>query len=116
MPRPWHAALIFCAAAACFALSIGARPFEDEYAYILQSFYADLFFTGQLNHRFWLELPALDLQPLPKYLIGGAFHLAHQPMPRFLDAMSWYDAYRTFGGAATLTAARLTVIPLGAMG
>ncbi len=41
-----------------------------------QSYYADLFFTGQFNHQLWLDVPAIDLQPLPKYLIGLAFRLA----------------------------------------
>ena len=90
--------------------------FEDEYAYITQSYYADLFFTGQFNHKLWLDAPAIDLQPLPKYLIGLAFRLAHLPMPGRADAWKWYDDYHSFGGKPTLVAARLTVIPLGALG
>ena len=116
MPRPWNAALIFGAALVFFASSLHARSFVDEYAYISQSFYADLLCTGQINHKFWLEFPALDLQPLPKYLIGLAFRLSGLPMPGPIDARNWYLDYRSFGGPATLIAARLTVIPLGALG
>ena len=36
--------------------SLHAKYFEDEYAYITQSYYADLFFSGQFNDRLWLEL------------------------------------------------------------
>jgi hypothetical protein len=107
---------IFCGAFFVFASSLNARFFEDEYAYISQSYYADLFFTGQFNHKLWLDLPALDLQPLPKYLIGLAFRVTHLPMPGPADAWKWYESYRTFGGKAALLTARLTVIPLGALG
>ena len=116
IPRTWHAAIIFFAALAIFASSIHAKWFEDEYAYIAQSFYADLFFTGRFHDPLWIEEPAADLQPLPKYLIGFAFRLAHLPMPGYANAWNWYDHYGRFGGIETLTAARLTVIPLGALG
>jgi 4-amino-4-deoxy-L-arabinose transferase-like glycosyltransferase len=110
------AALIFCAAIVVFASSLNARYFEDEYAYVTQSYYADLFFTGQFHHKLWLDLPALDLQPLPKYLIGLAFRLTHLPMPGPANAWKWYENYSTFGRHATLLMARLTIIPLGAFG
>ena len=116
IPRAWNAAFIFFAALAVFGSSLHAKWFEDEYAYITQSFYADLFFTGRFNDPQWIELPAADLQPLPKYLIGLAFRSAHLPMPGLANARNWYDDYRRFGGKETLTAARLTVIPLGALG
>jgi 4-amino-4-deoxy-L-arabinose transferase-like glycosyltransferase len=114
--RTLHAALIFCAAIVVFASGLNARFFEDEYAYISQSYYADLFFTGRFNHKLWLDAPAFDLQPVPKYLIGLAFRVAHLPMPGPADAWKWYENYHTFGGTATLLVARLTVIPLGALG
>ena len=49
----------------------------DEYAYITQSYYSDLFFGGQFHHPAWLDYYAFDLQPLPKYLIGASLRLAH---------------------------------------
>jgi hypothetical protein len=114
--RTWNAALIFCAALLVFGSSLHAPYFADEYAYINQSYYADLFFTRQLNHPLWLDLPAIDLQPVPKYLMGLAFRLANLPMPTREDAWKWYDDYHTFGGPATLVAARVPIIPLGALG
>ena len=109
----WNAALIFGAAILVFASSFNAKFFEDEYAYISQTYYADLFFTGQFNHKLWLEPPAIDLQPLPKYLIGLAFRLAHLPMPGPADARKWYDNYRAFGGTATLVRRAADRHPLG---
>jgi hypothetical protein len=114
--QTWNAALIFFAAILVFASSLNDKFFEDEYAYISQSYYADLCFTRQFNHKLWLDWPAVDLQPLPKCLIGLAFRLAHLPMPGPADAWKWYENYHAFGGAATLRAARLTVIPFGALG
>ena len=114
--------MIFCAGIGFFSLGLRARYFDDEYAYITQSYYADLFFSRQWNHKLWLEPEAADLQPLPKYLIGLAFHCAGLPMPAPVDARNWYFPYlrrshsRVWGGPETLLAARLTVIPLGALG
>ena len=38
---------------------LSAKSFEDEYAYISQSYYADLFFAGQFNDQPWLEFRRL---------------------------------------------------------
>ena len=43
------ASAIACAALAIFANGRYADWFEDEFAYISQSYYADLFFAGQFN-------------------------------------------------------------------
>ena len=118
----WKPALVFCAAIVFFGLGIDTRYFDDEYAYITQSYYADLFFGGKFNDKLWLEPEAVDLQPLPKYLIGLAFRVAGLPMPVPVDARNWYfpllrrNRSPVWGGKATLIAARLTVIPLGALG
>ena len=40
--RTWNAAIIFCAALLIFGSSLRAKYFEDEYAYITQSYYVDL--------------------------------------------------------------------------
>ena len=55
----WKAAAIACAALCVFASGLFATYFEDEYAYISQSYYADLFFAGRFNDRAWLEFPRL---------------------------------------------------------
>jgi 4-amino-4-deoxy-L-arabinose transferase-like glycosyltransferase len=99
-----------------FGASIFAKSFADEYAYITQSFYADLFFTGQVNDKLWLEGFAADLQPLPKYLIGLALRAANLPMPTPRDASQWYADYHQFGTPATLAVARIPMIVLGAVG
>jgi len=110
------AAAIGCAAIVVFASSLSAKSFEDEYAYITQSFYADLFFTGKFQNSLWLEVFAYDLQPLPKYLIGLSLRSAKLPMPRPADAAAWYRNYQPFGDHATLIAARLPILGLGALG
>jgi 4-amino-4-deoxy-L-arabinose transferase-like glycosyltransferase len=99
-----------------FATGLFETPFVDEYAYINQSYYADLFFSGQTNDRAWLDRPAYDLQPLPKYLIGVCLHLARQPMPGRLDAHNWYLNYWQHGDLKTLVVARLPILALGALG
>ncbi len=114
--RTWGAFLIFGAAAVFFGLGIHDTLFEDESAYISQTFYANLFFSGQLDHKLWLEREAYDLQPLPKYLMGLAFRLSRLPMPGLSNSRKWYDDYHSFGGITSLVAARLTIVPLGALG
>jgi len=112
----WTAAAIVGLALAVFASGLFAVSFVDEYAYITQSFYADLFFEGQFNHRLWLEGFASDLQPVPKYLIGLCLRLANLPIPAPADAARWYGDYKEFGAPATLIVARLPFIALGALG
>jgi 4-amino-4-deoxy-L-arabinose transferase-like glycosyltransferase len=110
-------AAVACLSLALFASGLYAESFVDEYAYISQSYYADLFFRGQVNDWRWLDLPAYDLPPLPKYLIGYSLRLCQQPMPGPVNAHFWYGGgYRTFGSPATLTAARVPIILVGALG
>jgi hypothetical protein len=77
-------------ALAVFTLGVFDDPFVDEYAYITQSFYADLFFSGKVNDPAWLGAFAFDLQPLPKYLIGIGLRSSHLRMPAWDDAFRWY--------------------------
>jgi 4-amino-4-deoxy-L-arabinose transferase-like glycosyltransferase len=107
---------IGCVATGVFASGVFARFFEDEYAYISQSYYADLFFQGRFQDPAWLEYPAYDLPPLPKYLIAIALHLDQLPMPRPEAAWAWYAHYGHFGIPTTLWVARLPMIIAGAMG
>jgi 4-amino-4-deoxy-L-arabinose transferase-like glycosyltransferase len=111
-----RAAALGCVALAVFASGVFDKSFEDEYAYINQSFYTDLFFDGDLNDALWLDRLAYDLQPLPKYLIGMALEAANLKMPRPADASKWYDDYHAFGRRSTLTVARIPFLPLGAIG
>src|SRR5229473_2211802 len=95
------AGAVACVALAIFAGSVTDDSFVDEYAYITQSYYADLFFSGALNHTQWLDLYARDLQPLPKYMIGLCLRAAHLKMPGPVDALRWYrDTHTTFGTPA----------------
>ena len=112
----WKAAAIGCAALCVFACSLSAPSFEDEYAYITQSYYADLFFAGRFDDRAWLEFPAYDLQPLPKYLIGFSLRLAQLPVPAPRNAIDWYRNYKPFGTYPSLIVVRLPFIALGAVG
>jgi 4-amino-4-deoxy-L-arabinose transferase-like glycosyltransferase len=112
----WKAAAIGCAALCVFAFSLSAKRFEDEDAYISQSYYTDLFFSGRFHDHAWLEFPAYDLQPLPKYLIGFSLRLAHLPVPAPRNAADWYRSYKPFGTYPTLIVARIPFITLGAFG
>ncbi len=121
--RGRNAAVIFGVALLAFGSSLRARYFDDEYAYITQSYYADLVLAGRFNDRLWLEFEAIDLQPLPKYLIGMAFRIGNFRMPGPADSRDWYGderqrlrMFRTFGSTHRLVAARLPIIPLGALG
>ena len=77
-------------AAAVFVWGLWDEPFVDEYAYITQSWYSDLFFSGKRNDPDWLEYPfAFDLQPLPKYFIGPAIHAIGVKTPDRATAVRW---------------------------
>jgi len=114
--RAWKVAAIACAAVVLFAFGLYAESFADEDAYITQSYYADLFYRGQFNDWRWLDLPAYDLPPLPKYLIGLSLRSRQLAMPRAINAHLWYREYQSFGGSANLTAARIPIILVGALG
>ena len=77
-------------AAVVFCSGLLDDAFVDEYAYITQSYYSDLFFGGRRDDPAWLDDFAYDLQPLPKYFIGPALHAAGTSMPGPADAARWY--------------------------
>ncbi len=112
------AVLVGLVAGASFGFNLNAEPsFVDEWAYISQSYYAPLFFNGYRDHPAWLEYPAYDLPPLPKYLIGGALTLANYPLPGPAEAKRWYDNIKSeFGPPAMLIPARIPSVILGALG
>jgi 4-amino-4-deoxy-L-arabinose transferase-like glycosyltransferase len=111
----WKALAVGAIALCLFSAGISSKPFADEHAYMSQSYYADLFFTGQFNDKLWLEGFAADLQPLPKFLIGLMFRSANLPMPTPVDAAAWYRNYQPFGTEAALISARVPTIALGAL-
>jgi 4-amino-4-deoxy-L-arabinose transferase-like glycosyltransferase len=110
------ALVLGCTALGVYAASIHAKSFEDEYAYISQSYYADVFRRGAFDHPVWLDFCAYDIQPLPKYLIGLSLRSADLPVPDARAARDWYLSYAHFGTSATLTAARWPSVILGALG
>ena len=103
--------------AVVFASGLSAKSFEDEYAYITQSYYAELFCNGELQPKLVAGGFRIDLQPLPKYLIGMSLRSAELPMPSPVDASAVVpDDYKPFGDHATLIAARLPTLGLGVLG
>jgi hypothetical protein len=91
--------------------------FVDESAFISQSYYVDLLLEGRRDAREWLEYPAVDLPPLPKYLVGLALRAIGQERPGPSAAWAWYrDTSRTFVPQYALIAARVPSAILGALG
>jgi 4-amino-4-deoxy-L-arabinose transferase-like glycosyltransferase len=109
-------ALLGCAALLVFAAGLYSKAFADEYAYLSQSYYFDLATKGQVHNVRWLDFPAWDLQPLPKYLIGLSLHLSHVKLRSRGDALNWYRFYGRYGDERTLMLARLPSVALGALG
>ncbi len=105
-------------ALAVFGYRLPAEPhFVDESAYYSQTYYADLWGRGDFNNPAWLEYPAYDLPPLPKYLIGGALFLGGYPRPGRLAAQQWYfNTSSRFESRESLTVARIPSVLLGALG
>src|SRR5690349_3505120 len=69
-------------ALAVFSSGLHDGSFWDEYAYITQSYYSNLYFSGRFDDPAWLDdRLAIDLQPLPKYFIGVGLRTAHLPLP-----------------------------------
>src|SRR4051812_39274181 len=68
--------IVWFAGALAFSLDLPSeRSFVDEWAYLSQTYYADLWIGGQSDHPAWLEYPAYGLPPLPKYLCGLALRV-----------------------------------------
>jgi len=101
-----------------FGYGLKSEPtFADEWAYIAQSYYAELFFDGYRDHLAWLDYAAYDLPPLPKYLIGASLIQAKFPLPGPADAWKWYNNINYECGPRTmLLPARIPSLILGALG
>lgn len=116
---PWPPALfVTLVALGCFGHRLGSEPhFVDESAYVSQSYYARLFLEGRFNDPAWLEYPAYDLPPVPKYLIGSALGLAGHRTPGRAQAFAWYrDTSLRFISDDALVAARVPTVLVGAAG
>jgi 4-amino-4-deoxy-L-arabinose transferase-like glycosyltransferase len=113
----WLVGAIALIAVSVFLSGLYDESFIDEYAYITQSYYSDLFFGGRRDDPAWLEDFALDLQPLPKYFIGPALHAANIRMPGHSDAVMWYrNTHARFGPPETLTVSRIPFVAIGVLG
>ena len=101
-------------AAGVFAAGVLMEPphFADESAFIAQSYFYDLWIRGDHNNAYWLEYPAVDLPPLPKYLIGAALQAGGDGGDRWPvevrrgAALAWYrnDNLRFASGTRLATA------------
>ncbi|MDR3637570.1 MAG: phospholipid carrier-dependent glycosyltransferase [Isosphaeraceae bacterium] len=113
----WGAA-VGLAALIWFLVGLPSEPhFVDESAYISQSFYADLALRGDVQSAAWLDYPAYDLPPLPKYLIGGALALGGYDRPGMEAARQWYrNTASRFEPPGALETARVPSAILGALG
>ncbi len=105
-------------AAAVFGFRLDDEPhFMDESAYLSQSYFFDMFASGLSNDPRWLEYPAYDLPPLPKYLVGGSLRLHDMPRPGRASMIAWYRNPKTrVGSADLLRAGRWPSVVLGAIG
>src|SRR5262249_2681960 len=101
-----------------FASGLSSEPsFVDEWAYLSQTLYADLWLAGKHDHPAWLEYAGYALPPLPKYVFGVALRLAGYARPGLDAAFAWYaDTSSRCGGPGMLQAARWPVVAFGALG
>ncbi|MGE5755376.1 MAG: hypothetical protein ACM35G_06635 [Planctomycetaceae bacterium] len=111
-------ALVVLAALAAFGCDLDSESaFADESAYFSQAYFADLWLRGDVHHPAWLEYPAYDLPPLPKYAIGLALKLGGYSSPGPSAARAWYaDINRRFDPPGALVVARRPSVLFGALG
>jgi 4-amino-4-deoxy-L-arabinose transferase-like glycosyltransferase len=118
-PRNWAGPVgVFLLALTVFGWDLAAEPhFVDESAYLSQSFYADLWLTGDWDNPAWLDYAGYDLPPLPKYAIGLALQVQGYRRPGPTAMLAWYQNIgRQFVSQDALIAARRPSVVLGALG
>lgn len=99
-----------------FGFRLSAQQhFVDESAYISQTYFLAL--LAQPNHPYWLEYPAYDLPPLPKYMIGLSLRVGGERIPSHQAMKRWYDNTSSrFASDAGLWWARLPSVLIGGIG
>ena len=118
-PRAWPWAIaVGLAALLAFGKDLAIEPhFADESAYLSQAYFFDLLIDGDGDDPRWLEYPAFDLPPLPKYLIGASLRLGGFPRPGPSAAIAWYrDIHARPETPSMLLAGRWPTVVLGAFG
>jgi hypothetical protein len=119
--RPWLLGVAATlTAAVVFGIGVSSEPhFADESAFIAQSYFWTLRLRGDVHNPAWVEYPAFDLPPLPKYLIGLALDVGgFERRPGRLDALKWYQGHIDYRPEtdAMLRAARWPSVLMGALG
>ncbi len=101
-----------------FGYRLADEPeFPDEWAYVSQSYFLDL--LAQPDNLLWLDYPAYDLPPLPKYVIGAALKVRGYQVPPPNAARRWYEPGNVkdrCGTHAMLVTARWPSVFFGALG
>jgi 4-amino-4-deoxy-L-arabinose transferase-like glycosyltransferase len=118
-PRTWRwAAAVGVLSTSVYLVGDFLEPrFADESAYLAQSYYADLFLGHDWRNTGWFEYMALDLPPLPKYVIGATLRAAGHPRPGPQSARDWYhNPNLKVGSDVDLLIARLPIALFGALG
>lgn len=115
---PLAGAVVFVVACSSFLWKIDREPhFIDESAYISQTYFFTLLSEGKINDPAWIEYPAVDLPPLPKYLIGLFLAQAGERIPGRDAARAWYlDQSIRCENDAMLRIARYPSVLLGGIG
>ena len=111
--------LVLIATVGLFAFRLDSEPlFVDEAAFLSQSYFGDLYVSGRHDSPLWLEYPAYDLPPLPKYLINVSLRLNGIARPGREWMIRWYQSTneKRFVTPENLRAARWPSILLGAIG
>ncbi len=113
-----RAAAIGCLALTLFAFGLFDDSFVDEYAYITQSYYADLFFRRPIQSSRLARLVRLRPSARSEVFDRGrvcGWPTCESPVPPTRG--SWYfEHYTPFGNQATLIVARIPILFLGALG
>lgn len=101
-----------------FGSGLSKEPsFVDEWAYVSQSWYGPLWWGGKWDDPAWLDYAAVDLPPIPKYLIAASLRLEGRPLPPRMATRAWYaDTSARFGDAEYLAVARRPSVLLGTLG
>jgi hypothetical protein len=93
----------------------GEPPFVDEWAYVSQAYFLDK--LTRPDDPAWVEYPAFDLPPLPKYLVALGLRQGGHRLPGPWAATAWYrDSSATFGDRDMLVAARRPTVFFGVLG